>query len=319
MEKAEVSGVLEEEVGKHDGAARRFWKAHGFIRRISSDHPEYGEDRIALELELKFGIRHSTATIRKYMVSGRPGSRDSQAWRTFLNNQSRAIWSCDFFVQHTVGFRVLYVFVIMELASRKVVHVTVTEHPTIEWVKQQVRNACFEDQLPKFLIHDNDGKYGQSGRPLSAEKMGRRISCRCTLDVWLLNVMVIRGIPTPYRAPNAGPRGATDRNVASGMPRSHADLERASPSFNPWRVHRLVQPGPSSPGSARNTGSGSFAGLSCPSRGKARSNPRLEWPAPRLPPCSLASRPCFGSRRQLLVGSAFWGRGSGSLVTMSLA
>ena len=173
-----------------------------FIRRISSDHREYGENRISLELELKFGIRHSTATIRKYMVSGPPGSRDSQAWRTFLKNQSKAIWSCDFFVQHTVGFRVLYVFVIRELASRKVVHVNVTEHPTIEWVKQQVRNECFEEQ-PKFLIHDNDGKYGQLGRPIQVEKAGRRISCRCTLDLWLLNVMGIRGIPTPYRAPNA--------------------------------------------------------------------------------------------------------------------
>jgi Fic family protein len=39
-----------------------------FIRRISGDHPEYGEDRIALELELKFGICHSAATVRKYMV-----------------------------------------------------------------------------------------------------------------------------------------------------------------------------------------------------------------------------------------------------------
>ena len=107
-----------------------------FIRRISSDHPEYGEDRIALELELKFGIRHSTATIRKYRVDVRPGPGDSQAWGTFLKNQSKAIWSCNFFVQHTVGFRVLYVFVIMELASRKVVHFNVTEHPTLEWVKQ---------------------------------------------------------------------------------------------------------------------------------------------------------------------------------------
>ena len=174
-----------------------------FIRRISSDHPEYGENRIALELELKFGIRHSTATIRKYMVSGRPGSRDSQAWRTFLNNQSKAIWSCDFFVQHTVGFRVLYVFVIMELADRKIVHFNVTEHPTLEWVKQQVRNACFEDQLPKFLIHDNDGKYGQLGRPIQVEKVRRRVSCRCALDVWLFKAMGVRGIPTPYQAPNA--------------------------------------------------------------------------------------------------------------------
>ena len=85
------------------------------------------------------------------MVSGRPGSWDSQAWRTFLKNQSKAIRSCDFFVQHTVSFRVLYVFVMMEPASREVVHINVTEHPTMEWVKQQVRNGCFEEQS-KFLI-----------------------------------------------------------------------------------------------------------------------------------------------------------------------
>jgi hypothetical protein len=41
-----------------------------FIRRISSDHPEYGEDRITLELEVKFGIRHACSTVRKYMVKG---------------------------------------------------------------------------------------------------------------------------------------------------------------------------------------------------------------------------------------------------------
>ena len=79
---------------------REFWrrKSHGkvgrppipkkhiqFIRRSSSDHPEYGEDRIALELELKFGIEHSSATIRKYRAKG-GGSRDSQAWQTFLRN-----------------------------------------------------------------------------------------------------------------------------------------------------------------------------------------------------------------------------------------
>ena len=85
-----------------------------FVRRISSDHPEYGEDRIALELEVKFGIRHACSTVRRYMVKRASGPRDSQTWRSFLKNQAKAIWCCDFFVQHTVGFRVLYVFLIME-------------------------------------------------------------------------------------------------------------------------------------------------------------------------------------------------------------
>jgi putative transposase len=62
-----------------------------FIRRISSDHPEYGEDRIALELEVKFGICHACSTVRKYMVKRRLGPTDSQAWQSFLKNQARAV------------------------------------------------------------------------------------------------------------------------------------------------------------------------------------------------------------------------------------
>jgi len=173
-----------------------------FIRRISSDHPEYGEDRIAWELEVKFGIRHACSTVRKYMVKRRPGPTGTQTWRSFLKNQAKAMWSCDFFVQHTVAFQVLYVFVVMEVASRKVIHLHVTDHPTLEWTKQQIRNACFEEQ-PKFLLHDNDGKFGQFGRPLRVENAGKRVSCRSAYDEWLWDEMGIRGIAIPYGAPNA--------------------------------------------------------------------------------------------------------------------
>jgi hypothetical protein len=87
------------------------------------------------------------------------------------------MWSCDFFVQHTVGFHVLFILVVMELGSRKVIHWHVTDHPTLEWTKQQIRNACFEEQ-PKFLLHDNDGKFGQLGRRFPVEDAGRKVSCR---------------------------------------------------------------------------------------------------------------------------------------------
>ena len=123
-------------------------------------------------------------------------------WRTFLKNQADAIWTCDFCVQHTVKFTALYIFVIMELGSRKVVHVNVTEHPTLAWVKQQVRNATF-DREPKFLIHDNDGIFGQLGRPVTVDVNGKKVSCRSSLDLWLAEKMGIRGISTPYHAPNA--------------------------------------------------------------------------------------------------------------------
>jgi len=136
------------------------------------------------------------------MLKQPAGPRDSQAWRSFLKSQAKAIWCCDFFVQHTVCFRVLYVFLIMELASRKVIHIHLTAHPTLEWTKQQIRNACFEEQ-PKFLLHDNDGKFGQLGRPLRVECAGKQVSCRSAFDVWLWQEMGIRGVPIPYCAPNA--------------------------------------------------------------------------------------------------------------------
>ena len=90
----------------------------------------------------------------------------------------------------------------MELASRKVIHLHVTDHPTLEWTKQQMRNACFEEE-PKFLLHDNDGKFGQLGRPFRVERAGKRVSCRSAYDEWLWQEMGIRGIPIPYGAPNA--------------------------------------------------------------------------------------------------------------------
>jgi putative transposase len=164
----------------------------GFIKRISSDHPEYGEDRIALELEIKFGIRHAGSTVRRYMIKRRPGNRDSQAWKTFLKNQAKSIWACDFFIHYTVGFRILYIVIVMELASRKVIHIQATDHPTIEWTEQQILNTCFIEQ-PQFLLHDNDGKFGQLGRPLQVENEERKIRIASRLPTGCIIHILIYG------------------------------------------------------------------------------------------------------------------------------
>jgi len=101
-----------------------------FIRRMSADNPTWGEDKIFEELSLKFGIKHSTSTIRKYMVKRRcPGDR--QSWRTFIKNHGREIFACDFLTQHTAFFVVIYVFVVMELGTRRIVHINVTQHPSL--------------------------------------------------------------------------------------------------------------------------------------------------------------------------------------------
>ncbi len=176
-----------------------------FIRRISSDHPEWGEGRITEELAAKFGVQHSRSTIRRYMAPRNGSPRGDQTWRTFVRNHAREIWACDFLTQYTALFAVVYVFVIMEIDSRRIVHVNVTTNPTLSWVKQQLREAMCEDVAPRFLVHDNDAIFGQLGRRTSVEETGRRRSYRCHLDRWLDGVMKIQGLPIPYGAPNASP------------------------------------------------------------------------------------------------------------------
>jgi hypothetical protein len=172
-----------------------------FIRTISREHPELGEDQIALELETKLGMRHSPSTIRRYRWT-RPAApqrpcRRSQSWRTFLKNQGHSIWACDFVVQFTALFIPVYIFVIVEIGSRRIVWVNGTTSPSLDWVKAQIRQTCPFEEKPKFLIHDNDGIFGQFRKP------AERRPFRCELDRWLSHVMNIRGIPIPYGAPNA--------------------------------------------------------------------------------------------------------------------
>lgn len=52
-------------------------------------------------------------------------------WTAFVHNHARAIVACDFVVAVTLRFQLLYVFVIMEVGSRKLLHINATAHPTI--------------------------------------------------------------------------------------------------------------------------------------------------------------------------------------------
>ena len=61
---------------------------------------------------------------------------------------------CDFFTAVTATFRVIYVFVALEIGSRRLIHFNATEHPTAEWTLQQLREALPGDQEYKFLLHD---------------------------------------------------------------------------------------------------------------------------------------------------------------------
>src|SRR5260370_6067886 len=66
-----------------------------------------------------------------------------------------------FFVVVTVSFRTLYVFVIMELGTRRILHHNVTAHPTAEWTLQQFREALPGNHAYRFLIHDRDSIFSK--------------------------------------------------------------------------------------------------------------------------------------------------------------
>jgi transposase InsO family protein len=86
----------------------------------------------------------------------------SQRWATFVRNHAQAIVACDFCVAITATFRILYVFVVIEHANRRLLHVNVTAHPTAEWTLQQLREAVLSDHSYRFLIHDRDSIFSQS-------------------------------------------------------------------------------------------------------------------------------------------------------------
>jgi putative transposase len=113
----------------------------------------------------------SPRTVRRYM--GRrpgPGRRiGAQQWSTFISNHARGVLACHFFVVVTAAFRVLHVFVVLEVGTRRILQWNVTEHPTAAWTAQQFRMIVPGDQSHRFVIHDRDSIYGEGvDRTLSA-------------------------------------------------------------------------------------------------------------------------------------------------------
>jgi putative transposase len=128
------------------------------IAVMSRANPAWGEERIADELQVKLGIAVSPRTVRRYLARGtRPRKGVStQRWSNFIRNHAHAVLACDFAVTVTVAFRVLYVFVVLEVGTRRIVHWNVTAHPTADWTTQQFRAAITGEAAHRFLVHDRD-------------------------------------------------------------------------------------------------------------------------------------------------------------------
>ena len=163
---------------------------------------------------------------------GRP--RGDQRWATFLKNHARGIIACDFCVAVTATFRILYVLVVMEHASRRLIHLNATAHPTAAWTLQQLRETIPSDHEYRFIIHDHDAIF-------SAE-----------LDASLTR-LGLKVITTPMRSPQANSLcerliGTLRRECLDWIiPLSEAHLRKVLASwmghYNRGRPHSSLGPG----------------------------------------------------------------------------
>jgi putative transposase len=153
------------------------------IKEMARDNRLWGAERIRGEL-LKLGIRVCKRTIQKYMKHARSPRQRGQNWATFLQNHAKDMWACDFLQVTDLFFRSLFAFFILDMSSRRVIHVGVTRSPTDAWTAQQLREATPYGQGPKYLIRDRDSKFGSCFARVAATSG-------------------IKILKTPYKAPRA--------------------------------------------------------------------------------------------------------------------
>jgi len=137
----------------HRAAFRSYWRwksrprggrpkietdLRALIRRMSMENPFWGVPRIHGEL-LKLGFEVAQSSVAKYMV--RRCRPPSQGWRTFLRNHAPDIAAMDLLVVPTIGFDLLYAFLIVRLGRRDLVWVNVTTNLTAEWIARQLTEA----------------------------------------------------------------------------------------------------------------------------------------------------------------------------------
>src|SRR3979411_880645 len=159
-------------VGWHRAGFRRYWRwkscrrggrppidaeLRALIRQMSRENLLWGAPRIHGEL-LKLGFNVAQSSVAKYMVKRR--GPPSQGWKTFLRNHAPDIAAMDLFVVPTIGFKLLYGFVIVRLERRDLVWINVTTNPTAEWVVRQITEAFPWDGAPRYMIRDRDRIYG---------------------------------------------------------------------------------------------------------------------------------------------------------------
>jgi hypothetical protein len=212
-------------------------RLRALIRQMSMNNPLWGAPRIHGEL-LKLGFEVAQSSVAKYMVKrrGPPG----QGWLTFLRNHAPDIAAMDFFVVPTIGFDLLYAFVVIRIERRDLVWINVTKNPTAEWVARQITEAFPWDGAPVYMIRDRDRIYGGIvTRRLRA--MGIRDKPTAPVSPWQngfterLIGSIRRGVLGSYRRFRRGPSTPNPAMLRALLQRcrTHRSLDKDAPVSRP--------------------------------------------------------------------------------------
>src|SRR5471032_725947 len=227
----------------HRAGFRRYWRwksrprggrpqvktdLRALIRRMSIENPLWGAPRIHGEL-LKLGFEVAQSSVAKYMVQRR--GPPSQGWRTFLRNHAPDIAAMDLFVVPTIGFGLLYAFVVVRLDPRDLVWINVTAYPTAEWIARQITEAFPWNEAPRYLLRDRDRVYG-------------------TVVTRRLRAMGIRDRPIAPASPwqngfaerliGSIRRECVDHIIVLGEGHLRRVLTKYAAYYNEWRTHRSL-------------------------------------------------------------------------------
>jgi len=187
------------------------------IREMSLANRLWGAPRIHGEL-LKLGIDVAQSTVAKYMAKS--GRGRSQTWKTFLQNHAAGIAAMDFLIVPTIGFKLLFVLVLLRHQRRRLISLTVTTNPTAEWIARQITDACPWNEAPDHLIRYRDASYGHA--------VTRRLSA-----------MVIRDHPTAPRSP--WQNGHAERLIGSIRRELRRILVGYAADYNELRTHLSLE------------------------------------------------------------------------------
>jgi hypothetical protein len=191
-------------------------EVRNLIRRMNAENPLWGAPRIHGEL-LKLGIEVAQSTVAKYMTKRRPGS--GQTWKTFLRNHVAGIGAMDVLVVPTINFRLLFVLVILRHERRRLISLSVTDHPTAEWIARRITlgRGAYPYTRPRCFLwpcrYQASGGDGHPGSPDCATIPLAKWTC-----------------------------GEAGRHDPSGVPGSHRDLGRGPPASGAQGLCGLLQP-----------------------------------------------------------------------------